>query len=326
MLEWCGFGPDECDHRVILTGPHWRLREYASADCRASVLIVPAPIKRPYIWDLAPSVSAVRHCLDRRFNVYLVEWTPPSYGFRQAGIREYADHAISRCVASVMDRTSKRPSLLGHSLGGTFAAIYCALQQDVRSLVLLAAPLCFGPASSPFRDALVSLIPQTFSATDIVPGSLLSQMSALACPRAFVWEKLRDTALCATDPTASRICGRVERWLLDEAPLSGRLVAELVQLLYREDRFYRGALSMGERIIGPSNIEVPTLAIVDTADQIAPLDSVKPFIDAMASKERRIIEYGGEAGVGLQHLALLAGPQAYSRIWPEIFSWLDAQE
>lgn len=83
---------------------------------------------------------------------------------------------------------------------------------------------------------------------------------------------------------------------------------------------------MGERIIGPSNIEVPTLAIVDTADQIAPLDSVKPFIDAMASKERRIIEYGGEAGVGLQHLALLAGPQAYSRIWPEIFSWLDARE
>jgi hypothetical protein len=28
-------------------------------------------------------------------------------------------------------------------------------------------------------------------------------------------------------------------------------------------------------------------------------------------------------GIGLQHLALLAGPQAHARIWPAIFTWLD---
>ena len=74
-----GSVPNECDYRVILTGPHWRLREYATAnvDSRSSVLFVPAPIKRPYIWDVASSVSAVRHCLHRRFRVYLLEWAPP---------------------------------------------------------------------------------------------------------------------------------------------------------------------------------------------------------------------------------------------------------
>ncbi|HEY8260969.1 MAG TPA: alpha/beta fold hydrolase [Methylosinus sp.] len=325
MLEWCGFGPNECNYRIILKGPHWRLREYAGGDGRAAALIVPAPIKRPYIWDLAPSVSVVRHFLDRQFSVHLIEWMPASDDFSGAGIREYADHAISECLERVMDETSgRKPALLGHSLGGTFAAISCALQQNVGGLVLLSAPLCFQPASSSFRDALVSLLPRRLSESDIVPGSLLSQMSAFACPRVFVWEKLRNAVLCALDPSALEIGGRVERWLLDEAPLPGKLVAEIVQLLYCEDRFCRGALMIGDRIVGPSDIEVPTLAIVDTADQIAPLRSVEPFVAAIASTEARIIEYPGEADVGLQHLALLAGPLAHSRVWPEVFSWLDA--
>jgi polyhydroxyalkanoate synthase len=38
----------------------------------------------------------------------------------------------------------------------------------------------------------------------------------------------------------------------------------------------------------------------------------------------RIIEYAGESGVGLQHLAILVGRQAYARLWPEIMSWLEA--
>jgi polyhydroxyalkanoate synthase subunit PhaC len=71
-LGLLGFGPNECDYQVILSGPHWRLRRYAHYDAQLSLLIVPAPIKRPYIWDLAPSISAVRHCLDHHFGVYLL--------------------------------------------------------------------------------------------------------------------------------------------------------------------------------------------------------------------------------------------------------------
>jgi polyhydroxyalkanoate synthase len=35
-----------------------------------------------------------------------------------------------------------------------------------------------------------------------------------------------------------------------------------------------------------------------------------------------LIEYPGETGVDLQHLALLAGPRAHAEIWSKIFSWL----
>jgi len=323
-LELFGFGPNECNYHIVSSGPYWRLREYTCGYAETPLLIIPAPIKRPYIWDLAPSVSAVRHCLDHRLHLYLLEWMPPSGNGQQAGLEDYADHAISECVAKISSEAQGTPPfLMGHSLGGTLAAIFCALeQQSVQGLVLLGAPLCFAPGSSQFRDALVALVPQTALGAGVVPGSLLSQVSALASPNTFIWARLKDAALGIMNPLAFEICARVERWALDEVPLPGQLVAEIFQLLYRENRFCQGSLLIRDRSLGPSCIQVPTLAIVNTADEIAPLKTVRPFLDAMPIKATRIIEYPGEAGIGLQHLALLAGRHAHACIWPEIVSWL----
>jgi polyhydroxyalkanoate synthase subunit PhaC len=228
-LGLLGFGPNECDYHVILSGPHWRLRKYSSDDAQSSLLIVPAPIKRPYIWDLTPSISAVRRCLDHHIGMYLLEWMPPSGTGKQPGLVDYADYAVSECVAKVSHESQGlRPFLMGHSLGGTLAAIFCALEQEsVRGLVLLGAPLCFAPGSSQFRDALVSLFPQMLPDAEIVPGSLLSQVSALASPDAFVWARLRDAVHSIGVPTSMDVHVRVERWALDEVSLPGPLVSEI---------------------------------------------------------------------------------------------------
>ena len=65
-FEAFGLGPTECPYRVVASGPHWRLRNYVDQDTSPPILIVAAPIKRPYIWDLAPSVSAIRYCIRNR--------------------------------------------------------------------------------------------------------------------------------------------------------------------------------------------------------------------------------------------------------------------
>ena len=241
-LEGLGSGPTECGYHVIASGR--RLRDYGARDARPCLLIVAAPIKRPYLWDLAPPVSAVRYCLDHRLRVYLLEWTPPRRGRGNAGLAEYAGRAIGEAVANISRETGTRPFLIGHSLGGTFAAIFCALDPStVQGLVLLGAPLCFRPGMSRFRDAMVAMAPPGLARMDVVPGSLLSQLSALASPETFVWSRLLDATLSSADPLAWEIHARVERWALDEVPLAGRLVQEILQWLYREDRFCSGTLS-----------------------------------------------------------------------------------
>jgi polyhydroxyalkanoate synthase subunit PhaC len=317
-----GFEPVECNYRVLVSTPGWRLRDYGGAS--PSLLIAAAPIKRPTIWDLSPSASAVRYCLEHGLRVFLLEWTRDSYCVGDGGLNEYADRAIAACVAAVA-RESGSPFLMGHSLGGTFAAIYAALQpQSVRGLALLGAPLCFAEGSSRFRDAVARLGPLLLAHQSAVPGSTLSQFCALASPETFVWSRMVDAALTFGDPRAAEIHARIERWALDEVPLSGLLVDQVVQWLYCEDRFFRGTLPIGDRLVGPSTVGVPVLTAVNAADDVAPRASVAPFLAAMPTKDVRIIEYPGETGVSLQHLAILAGRRAYAEVWPQIMEWLGA--
>jgi polyhydroxyalkanoate synthase len=241
-IEWFGLGPSGCPYQILSSSRHWSLRDYSDHHTSLSILIIAAPIKRPYIWDLSPSASAIRLCLQQGFHVYLLEWMPASCRTSNSGIDEYA-LAISNCVAKITRVAGgSKPFIIGHSLGGTLAAIYSALMpESIRGLVLLSAPLCFEPAMSRFRDVLISLVPSKLSNTDPFPGSLLSYMSALASPGTFIWSRLIDAALSASDLRALDLHARIERWALDEVPLPGKLVHQIIEWLYRENRLCRGS-------------------------------------------------------------------------------------
>ncbi|WP_245928048.1 alpha/beta fold hydrolase [Bosea psychrotolerans] len=324
-LDLFGFGVHECAYEVIASGPHWRLRHYPGPATGASVLLVPAPIKRPYIWDLAPGVSTVRFCLDRGFSVHLMEWQPPAESDGPAGIEDYADALVSACDAIAAERPGLPPFVLGHSLGGTLAAIACAWRPSLaRGLVLLGAPISFEPGSSRFRDLVVSQdgdIPED----DTVPGSLLSQSCAFLAPETFVWPRLMDAAFSLADPAALETHIRVLRWALDEVPLPGRLVHQMVEWLYREDRFRNGTLTIAGRTLGPGDLRIPVLAVVNPSDEIGPRESAQPFFERMATSDTRIIEHPAEIGIVLQHLAILTGRQAHAETWPEIAAWIEAR-
>ena len=320
-----GLDPQQSPHQITMSRAHWRLRDYGGTHRSRSLLIIAAPIKRPYIWDLAPSISAIRFCLHQGLYVQLLEWMPASPSTGNRGHDEYV-LAISEAVAAVTTAAQgAKPTLIGHSLGGTLAAIYGAfLPKSISGLVLLGAPLCFRPSENQFRDALVTLVPREISDAEPFPGSLLSHASALASPGTFIWSRLMDAAMSIADPVAIEIHARVERWALDEMPLPGKLVRQIIEWLYRENRFCSNELKIGRKVVGPSTLSVPTLAVVNTADEVAPLNSLKPFADAMA-KNVQIIEYPGELGVCLQHLGILVGRHAQAHVWPEILSWLKSQ-
>lgn len=330
VLDGLGLGPEEAPFRIVHTGPGMRLRRYAGGAAAGPVLlIVPAPIKRAYIWDLVPWASAVRRCLAAGVRVYLVEWTDPGPAEQEFGLAEYADRLLLDALDAVAAETGERRALLaGHSLGGTLAGIFAALHpQRLCGLVLLEAPLTFGPGAGVFAP-LVAAAPPTAelragAGLGTVPGSFLDIVSIGAAPVTFVWSRWADMIDSLRDPQAMQTHLRVVRWTLDEFPLPGRLFEEVVERLYREDGFMAGRLTVGGRRAAADQVAVPLLNVYDPFSRIIPPESILPFHEAAPGSPKRLLAYGGDTGVAVQHVGVLVGANAHRLLWPDMLRWMD---
>jgi polyhydroxyalkanoate synthase len=326
MMDAAGLGPEESPFRVTAAMPGFRLRAYGGPAEGPVLLIVPAPIKRPYIWDIAPGASAVRRCLDAGLRVYLMEWTEPEEGAPNQGLGAYAGSHLAAALDAVRaEADAKRVLLAGHSLGGTLAAVFAAAHPErVRALLLLEAPLVFGPQAGDLA-ALVAKAPPAASLLDgaaSVPGSLLTNASVRAAPDAFSGEVWRDRLASLADPRDARLHARVMRWALDEFAMPARLFEDVVERLYREDRFVKGTLPLGPRTVGSAAIACPVLAVVDPRSTVIPAASTMSALGAVP--ELRVLRYTGDRGVALQHVGVLVGRSAHAALWPEIVRWLAA--
>lgn len=328
-LERAGYGPQETPSTIILEQPGLALRRYQDApDGGPAVLLVPAPIKRAYIWDLAPDISVVQRWRERGYRVYLAEWLPMPDSDGDVGLDDYGDRYLSACQRAIaQDSGQDKLTIAGHSLGGILAAIYsCMHPERVAATILLESPLRFEQSTCCFTP-LVKATPDARTIADTfrqVPGVYLNMMSAIAEPQAFQWERIADRWLSMLDPKALVTHMRVERWTHDEFPLPGRLFTEIVESLYRNDEFMQGQLDIGGRSIGPGDLRAPLISVVDFRSKVIPPEAVVPFHDATLNKRKLLLEYRGDVGVNLQHVGVLVGRNAHATIWPAIFDFLGA--
>lgn len=327
VLDTLGLGPQESEYSVVFTHAGLRLRHYGNGDASAPVLlIVPAPIKAAYIWDMAPDRSVVRQAQARGFNVYMIEWTEPGGQEASFGLADYGGIMIDACIDAIAQRSAKVPVFLaGHSLGGTLATLYCAYQpKRVAGLVLIESPLHFAEASGAFKPLLDLGIPADalLPASDHIPGSLLNLISAKAAPETYILERYVDYLASHGSIDDWKMHWRAVRWTLDELLLSRALFDEVVERLYREDQFMRGDIAFGKIPLSPRAVTAPLLAVYDPSSRVIPPESVLEFYHAAGSETKELMTYTGDIGVALQHVGMLIGQNAHDHVWPQIFNWL----
>jgi polyhydroxyalkanoate synthase len=290
------------------------------------LLIIPAPIKRAYIWDLQPEASVVRYAQHRGLRVYLLEWLDPGPREDGFGLADYAERLPLAALDAVAAETGEAAAVLaGHSLGGTFAAILASLHpQRARGLVLVDAPLAFGPDRGGPLARAVAAAPHARLLSRLggspVPGSFTALLSTAAVPDAFVLQRWTDLGASLGDPLAAAIHARVERWVLDEFAMPGQLFEDVLERLYREDRFTVSTLEVAGRRTGLDRLRSPVLGVTNPPGRVVPPVSVLAGLEAMPSGvPRRVLQHnGGERGPVLQHLGPLIGPAFHARLWPEI--------
>lgn len=326
FLDALGLGPQTTPSRRLRPGSGGSLHAYgAPRSDRPAVLAVPAPIKAAYIWDLEPDVSVVRRCLGAGLQVYLVDWEQPQTADACQGLAHYAAF-IEGCLRVVTGETGlARVFLAGHSLGGTLAAIAASLDPErILGLLELEGPMHFG-AHGPL-EAAAARARAPADADDVgnlVPGTALDALSLLADPVSFGLEPWLDAWNSWLSPGRERLHWRVRRWTLDESPLPRRLFEEVLEELYRKDRFAERALVVGGQRADPQAITAPIAAVLDRRSRVIPPASVEAYRSRSASRDVELLEYGGDAGVVLQHLGVLVGENAHRALWPALLAWME---
>ena len=316
LCEVAGWGPVRTPSARALTGRPFVLLSHAPNGATAPpVLLVPAPIKRAYIYDLLPTASVVQCCVAARLQPFLLEWRDPAE--QGWDLAEYADASLLACVEEITRRCQQRPTVVGHSLGGTFAALFAALHpESVAGLVLIEAPLRFGEKAGAFAPVVASAPHARLVAGPMgaAAGTLLDIVSIMAAPEEFLWGRSIDAYAALGAAQAMRLHAAVLRWTLDELALPAQLFTDVVELLYRQDGFAKGTLFLDGSLVDPAALAaVPIIAVVDPQSQVVPLasalDPIQPSL---------VLYYQREAGVALHHVGSLVGQGAQKQLWPVI--------
>jgi polyhydroxyalkanoate synthase subunit PhaC len=308
----------ESPFQVVLRQSNLRLRRYEQqAGNAGAVLIVPAPIKQPYIFDLLPEVSIVRRLTEAGFAVYLSEWCQEASA---GGELEETVALLRMALDKVVFETGRLPILVGHSLGGTLAAILASVEPDrVGKLLLIEGPIRFGEHTGALRP--ISVVPNSWlvgGPMERIPGSVLDVASVTAAPEEFVFARWSDAWASLPDPEALAIHSGVIRWTLDEFAPPIPLIRSIVDLLYRQDLFARNELGVLGSLAGTNSLaKIPVAAIVDPTSRLVPPSSVLEPL-----RTPRVFAYVPETGVALQHVGPLVGRRAHREIWPRILDWV----
>ena len=327
-LDAAGFGPVETPWREGYRTEGMRLRVYGQPGPGPPLLIVPAPIKKAYIWDLAPERSVVRRMLAAGFGVGLAEWTEPTArGGASLGLNHYARLVLAATEVWSELHGSHGILLAGHSLGGTLAAIFAALHPELaEGLVLIEAPLHLGPSVGAL-GALAAATPggadAMRAAFDVVPGTVLSTLGVAADPVEFLRSRWLDALAARADPEAAATHLRVLRWALDELAMPGALFADIVGGICRDDAFHRGVLEVAGGRAVPERLGMPILAVIDPQGRLVPPISVIPFLERTSAPWTLREHHEAEAGAAFGHVGALVGRQAHRELWPAILRWLE---
>lgn len=327
ICDALGFGPQCAPYDRLETASGATVRRYAAtAPDGPTVLLVPAPIKTPDIWDIGPAASVVQQHLDAGFRVYMVEWPDANEANGPMGLEDYADRMLGACVDTVRhDTGEERLFLIGHSLGGTFAALFAAGQPDkVRGLLVLGTPLHFAPTTGALARVVATFPDTDPEAADgaVIPGSMLNLIGVTASPETFVYQRVTDWLSSLGHPDRLRSHLLVERWTLGESAMPQQLFSDLITTLYREDGFLTGRVTIAGRPVAPGDIRAPVACVVNRQCEIASSASVLPALDALGTDDHALFWYEDEPGVSLQHVGMMVGASAHRDLWPDLLTWM----
>jgi len=288
------------------------------------VLIVYALVNRPYILDLQSGRSVIQTLVSKGYDTYLIDWGVPSDFDKHISLTDYQEKYIRRCVELIKRNSGcDKVTLIGYCMGGTMSAMYAAQhQQDVKNLVIMAAPIDFAS-----REGLLYLwsdkkffdVDKFIETYGNCPPDFLQWSFLLLKPVQNFISKYTGFYDRLEDDKFLENFFAMETWVNDNIPVAGEAYREFIKYLFQENRLVRGEMKLNNAPVKLQNINCPVLNLVAEKDFLVPPGSSVPFNDLVSSADKEIITFPSG------HIGLSVGSGAMKILWPKVCQWLDAR-
>lgn len=263
------------------------------------LLLVYSLVNEPSIIDLSPELSYISALQNSGFDVYLLKFDRPIYADKDLDLNDYLTKYMDTSITKVLNHSrAKELTIIGFCLGGTLSIIYSSItDQPIKNLILSVSPTDFEvvPVYQTGHKMLQN------EALDI--GMFLESMGIV--PRRFVHLAMRLitspfyftpylTLLAHGDDKERNIkWKKYNQWTKSYLPLGGKVTAELLERLIKNNEFIKGELVLGEKIADPKNITANLLVIASEFDALVPKEQVTTILDFVSSQDKELVVLKG---------------------------------
>ena len=254
--------------------------------------------------------------------LFATDWRSATHEMKDYDI----DHYLAELHIAVGD-LGGRVNLVGLCQGGWMASLYAArFPSQVASLVCAGSPLDTQAGTGGLRE-LANDLPMSFyenlvaAGGGLLKGQFMLEGFKSMHPEEHIVNKYVTLYEHIDDPTFLRRNEAFERWYENTVNLPGRWYLQVIQQLFKENRFAKGEFVALGRNVKPQAITCPLYLLAGTTDDITPADQVfnaTKFFGTPADMVVKELTTGG-------HIGLFMGSHALKENWPKIAAWLGGQ-
>jgi len=317
--------PPNNPYTVVYEGGKVSLRHYqARGPVRHAtpLLMVYALIKRPYILDLLPGRSVVETLINNGFEVYFIDWIPPTRADSWRGFDAYVNQDIANAVRAVQLREGlDQISLLGYCFGGMLSTIYTALHQEtIKNFVALTLPLDMSVREIPMNSMMDRISGETLELITKIygncPAEIMKAGFTSMSPIHHALDKYVGLYRNKENKGYSEMFDLFERWMNNDVPLAGQIFRELTNEVSKKNSLAQSQFVVGGRKVELKNITCPVLNVVAQWDDVVAPQSSLPFINLISSHDKANLVF--PAG----HVGAAVSSAAQKKLWPQVAAWL----
>jgi polyhydroxyalkanoate synthase subunit PhaC len=309
-------------HEIVKETNLYRLLHYKPIfknPLKTPILVVYALINKSYIFDLQDDKSWIKNLVSQGFDVFLIDWKPPTSNDKYVSFDDYVNEFIDDCVDIIRNEKSiEKLTLHGYCMGATMSVMYSTFyQHKIKNLVTLAPVIDTSNDTTVIGNFSRNLAAdKIMSSLGNMPPQLLNTCFAALKPFKQGLNKYFALLEHVDDAKFVENFLRVEKWLYDIPPITGEVFKQWINDIYKNNLLIKNELKLGNKKVDLSKIHIPLLNVVAEEDHLVSPQCSIPLNNLVSSSDNRLMKFP------TGHVGLIASSYSQINVLPRIGKWL----